>query len=82
MPIVKTSELTEALKQVITTVFIYEDSFLTNIYPNGKKDELLEFYMGDECCRVVLLTWSGQTYVDSVKTLDVLNWYNEMEKIL
>lgn len=80
---IKTTELSgagllDALNQVVTAVFDNEDSFLAHVYPEGAEHQLLEFYMASERCRVALLTWDGVTYVDTVKTADVMDWYAEL----
>lgn len=70
----------EFIDKITNTVFEYEDEFFKLVYtPWHTGDELLSFYMGSEVCRLTLLSWSGVTYTDTVKTDAVVEWVKNKE---
>lgn len=69
------------LNTVITSVFDNADNFVETVCPDYKDAELLEFYMASERCRMSMLSWDGVTFTDTVKTDDVLDWYNTINTI-
>jgi len=73
------SNLIDLLNAVITVVFDNEKDFMESCWRYGKEpdywDELLEFYMASESCRIAVLLNCGTTISDTVKTRDVLDWF-------
>mgnify|MGYP000052216024 CR=1 FL=1 len=70
------SDLIPLLDAVITAVFDNEEKFFNDLYPVKKDCQLLEFYMASERCRLSVLSWEGVTFTDTVKTRDVIDWFN------
>lgn len=72
------ANLTELLNAVCCKVFDNEVSFMETCWQYGKDrnywDELIEFYMAGERCRIAVLLPCGTTITDTVKTEDVLAW--------
>lgn len=72
------TKLIELLHIVCCKVFDNEVSFMETCWRYGKDrkywDELLEFYMAGDTCRIAVLMPCGTTITDTVKTADVLTW--------
>jgi len=69
------SDLIKLLNVVIGKVFENEKSFMDSCWRKQIEwDELLEFYMASERCRISVLLPCGETITDTVKTEDVLAW--------
>lgn len=66
--------LVKDISTVIQTVFDNEEKFLKDFYPVDEGYELHEFYIGSGRCRLVILSWGGMTFSDTVKTQDVFDW--------
>lgn len=73
------SDLIELLNVVIGKVFENEKSFMDACWREQVEwDELIEFYMASECCRIAVLLPCGTTITDTVKTDDVLAWVDDI----
>jgi hypothetical protein len=71
--------LVQQLEVVIGAIWKNSEQFLNDVYPEHRNcDELINFYMADENCNVVVLTREGATYTDTVKTSTVLEWYHRL----
>lgn len=67
------------LDTVSDRVFENEEKFLNDLFPVGKGDELLDFYMASDRCKLILMTEEGTTYTtDTVKTSDVIDWVTNL----
>lgn len=72
------SDFIALLDAVITAVFNNEEKFFSDLYPVNKGCELMEFYMSSERCRLSVVSWDGVTFTDTVKTRDVIDWFNSI----
>jgi len=75
------SNLIKQLNEIIVAVFDNEKEFMQNIWrPMVEYDELIDFYMASERCRLSVLLPDGVTITDTVKTVDVIDWFNDLKQ--
>lgn len=67
------------VRDKITFVFDNEKEFIDKFFRCYNVDDLLEFYMASERCKVILLLNSGETISDTIKTNDLLKWIKEVK---
>ena len=66
------------LEKIEDKAFENVTNFLNNCWGRSDKcnwDDLIDFYIGSENCRVSILLECGTTITDIIKTLDVIKWY-------
>lgn len=79
----KVMDIRDMLNTIITKVYENEREFLSRVYHYSEKLDSLEldsFYMASERCQLTLLSYNGSRFTDTVKTQDVLDWLEELDK--
>lgn len=68
--------LVKILSTRIQKVFNNEELFMQKFFEPefGEWEELLEFYMASERCRIAVLDATGCTTTATFKTSDILDW--------
>ena len=72
--------LAKQLQTVINLVFEKEGDFIKSLCPQYSEYELLEFYMASERSRMTLLSFDGAHFTDTVKTQEVIDWFEANNK--
>ena len=63
------------LKLCSETPWDYEQEFLANFWPwEPLSAELLEFYIAEDTCKVVVMMSSGKTATTTINTEEYLDW--------
>lgn len=67
------------LSWFIDTAFDYEQEFLANFWEwDPDKAELLEFYMANDKCKVVVVMSDGRTVTSTINTDEYIEWTNDI----
>lgn len=71
------------LRRYIDAAWDNEQEFLANFWewPGHDEVELLEFYMADGTCKVVVMTSSGRTVTTTISTEEFLEWAEDIETV-
>lgn len=73
-------ELPALLSEVITAVFDNDKEFLKALCEPLRLCDIEQFYMASERCYIVVSDWCGDARNGTIRTKDVLDWYDGLPK--